>query len=470
MKSKKKAVKIRRAWLPNLKVLVIFMVVFSYLAISTGLALTKARPSIYRVISDTRTNTIMEKGFILRDETIVRAGYSGHINYYINSLSLAGKRDIIYTIDSTGSIYTSLTSKEKENEEVDSSLYSMLYDFKIKHDDFSSLYHLKTSLKEKAFLKSSQSILTNLSNVIENYGNNQYFHVNYASDSGVIVFGTDGFENVKVEEVDSKIFAQADSNSLSLPPVNSSRIEEGTPVYKLIKNEEWAVIIPISEEQEIQLKEKAFVDVTLDGQSFRAKAKVETFVKGNDHFAKLTFYNYMVNFADKRFVNVFIRLESVTGLKIAKSAVVDKKFYLVPSDFLIKMDEKYIERGINLLTVNKKGKPSFKFVEVVVYFEKDGYSYISADGVFSAGDRISKEKAPEVIPTEDSEYFTTISKTDKLSGVYNLNKGYPEFRRIEVISDIDTDYYLISDKTSFGLSDYDNILLNANVLEGKQDE
>lgn len=470
MKRKKKHRKLRKAWIPNSIVLTIFMIIIAYLVIFTGIAMTRVKPSIYRVISDTRTETINEKGVIIRDEVVNKTGHSGHINYYVNSLSLAGKKDIIYTVDSTGSIYSNLTSEEISSDEDENSIYSLFYRFQTDRSDFFSLYQLKSSLKEKAFIKSSQSVLTNLTNVIENYGNNNYFHVNYANESGIVVFGTDGFEDLKEENVDINTFQHASDTNLNLPPVNSSKIEEGSPVYKLIRDEEWVVIIPITDEQAEKLKAYEYVDTILDGSSFKAKAKVETFVKEESYFAKLTFYNYMVNFAEKRFISVFINLDSVTGLKIAKSAVVEKKFYIIPSDFLVKKDEKYIEKGINLLTFDKKGNPFPKFIETTVYLEKDGFSYIAADGEFSAGDRITKEKDPGVVTSEDGEYFTTISKTDKLSGVYNVNKGYPEFRRIEVISDIDSDYYLIADDTSFGLSDYDNIILNAKAIEGEKDD
>lgn len=470
MRRREEPIRIKKAWRPNMKGVIIFMFISVYLIVSFIHSLSKVKTSIYRVISDTRTEAINERGIILRDEKVFSAANSGYINYYINSLGLTGKNDIVYTIDSTGNIYSNLTSEETAGEESENRLKSIFLQYHSVGEDFFSVYSLKETLKEKALIQSGQSVLTNLKNVIENYGNNSYFHLNYSPESGIVVFGTDGFENLKENEVDIHTFEKEEEMRMKLPPENSTKVDVGTPIYKLIRDEIWKVIVPITDEQSVKLSEKEYVDVILDGSTFKAKAKAETFIKDGAHFAVLTFYNYMVNFADKRFINVYISLDNVTGLKIAKSAVVEKKFYVIPSDFLVSKDERFVEKGINLLTFDKKGTPTFRFIETTVFFEKDGNSYIASDGEFSAGDRIAKIKNVDVVAEDDNEFLTTISKVDTLSGVYNVNKGYPLFRRIEVISDIDSDYYLISDKTEFGLSDYDNIVLNAAVLEGKQDD
>ena len=89
-----------------------------------------------------------------------------------------------------------------------------------------------------------------------------------------------------------------------------------------------------------------------------------------------------------------------------------------------------------------------------MYYIENDYAYIAADGKLTAGDTI-----------QNNADTTVISKISTLIGVYNVNKGYPLFRRVEVISDTESDYYLISDKTEFGLSEYDNIALNGNIIE-----
>lgn len=470
MRHTKKTVKLRKPWHPSRTGVILFVLIFVYLVASILYNFTRKNISIYRVINDTRSEIINEKGIIIRDEMVYSSEHSGYINYYTNSLSLTGKSDIIYTVDSTGSIYSNLTNEDMTEYDNEINLKTIFHQYFTSNNEFESIYKLKAELTESALLKSSRSVLTNMKNVLENYGNNSYFHINYAKDSGIVVFGTDGFEGLKPEDVDTSVLEQDEEGILKLPPENSTKIEAGTPVYKLIKNEEWQVVISVSEEQATKLSEKNLVEVILGGSSFKAKAQVELFKKEDRNFAVLKLFNYMVNFADKRFINVYLSLDTVSGLKIAKSAIVEKKFYLIPSDFIVPKDDKFLQKGINLLTFDSKGNPTFKFIEVMVYNEEEGYSYIDYEGEYSAGDRISKIRSKDINIKDEVDYLTTISKVNTLSGVYNVNKGYPEFKRIEILSDIDSDYCLVSDSSKFGLSDYDNIVLNANVLEGTKDD
>ena len=55
--------------------------------------------------------------------------------------------------------------------------------------------------------------------------------------------------------------------------------------------------------------------------------------------------------------------------------------------------------------------------------------------------------------------------TQYVQGVYNINRGYTVFRRIEILSSND-EYYTIKKGTDYGLSVYDHIVLDANAVTG----
>ena len=61
---------------------------------------------------------------------------------------------------------------------------------------------------------------------------------------------------------------------------------------------------------------------------------------------------------------------------------------------------------------------------------------------------------------ENSKQFE-IREKKSLQGVYNVNKGYPAFRLIEVLAEND-DYYIVNKKTENGLNNYDHIILNVS--------
>lgn len=466
LRSRNKVIRIKKAKFPQLKIIILFFVIFVYFLIYILGYVNRDKASIYRVVSDTRLDDINSIGIILRNEQVNVAMNSGYINYYVNPLSMVAKKDIIYTIDSTGSIYNKLTSEEKQTDLNTDSVKSVLYQYYLNNSEYSSIYNLKNLMKESTYMNSSQNVMTRLSGVIKNYGNNNYFHVHNSPANGIVVYGSDGMEELTVDDINPELFEKAGEHSTYLPPENAEKIDVGTPIYRLIEDETWKIVVPIKEEQKSHLAQLQTVDVMIDDSPYKARAEIEILEKNDMNYVILTLYNYMVNFAEKRFVNVYMILNRTSGLKIAKSSVIEKYLYAIPSDFFVTRTENTSEKGLIHLTYNKDGVPEFKFIETPIYYENDGFSYIAANEIFTAGDRISKIKNVSAIDTE--EYVTTISKTESLKGVYNINKGYPEFKRIEIISDIEDDYYLIKDNTKFGLSEYDNIVLNAKVLEREE--
>lgn len=466
LQRRKKVTKIKKTKLPQLKMLIVFFAIFMYFLFYILGYFKRDKASIYRVVSDTRLEDINSTGIILRNEKVDVAKNAGYINYYVNPLSMVAKKDIIYTIDSTGNIYNKLISEEKTKDAGSESIKSILYQYYVNNLEYSSVYNLKNLLKESTYMNSSQNVMTKLSGVVKNYGNNNYFHVHYSPVNGIVVYGSDGMEELTLEDIRSELFEKAGEHSTYLPPENAEKIDIGTPVYRLIEDETWRIVVPITEEQKKSLAQRDTVDVMIEDSSYKARAEVEVLEKEDASYAVLTLYNYMVNFADKRFVNVYMILNRTSGLKIAKSSVIEKNFYIIPSDFFVTRTENTTEKGLIHFTYSKDGVPDFKFVETPIYYEKEGFTYIAANEGFTAGDRISKTK--DVNAIDNDEYVMTISKMESLKGVYNINKGYPEFRRIEMISDIENDYYLISDNTKFGLSEYDNIILNAKILEREE--
>ena len=74
-------------------------------------------------------------------------------------------------------------------------------------------------------------------------------------------------------------------------------------------------------------------------------------------------------------------------------------------------------------------------------------------------------KEGTVLQKPDSADTYTLSKTAKLSGVYNINKGYAVFRQINILCEGE-EYYIIEDGNDYGLSNFDHIALDSkNVHE-----
>lgn len=83
--------------------------------------------------------------------------------------------------------------------------------------------------------------------------------------------------------------------------------------------------------------------------------------------AKITLKNGMVRYASERFLKVELVIHTKTGLKIPLSSIVDKKFYIIPSDYLAKEVQDGVEReGFYRITKDDKGKEK-DFVVPAIY-------------------------------------------------------------------------------------------------------
>lgn len=65
---------------------------------------------------------------------------------------------------------------------------------------------------------------------------------------------------------------------------------------------------------------------------------------------------------------------------------------------------------------------------------------------------------------KDSSKRYQISDTQTLTGVYNINKGYPIFREITIL-DENQEYCIVESNSAYGLAQYDQIALDASTVK-----
>ena len=56
-----------------------------------------------------------------------------------------------------------------------------------------------------------------------------------------------------------------------------------------------------------------------------------------------------------------------------------------------------------------------------------------------------------------------VGKMGSLIGVYNINKGYADFKRIEILYQ-NEEYSIVKSNTMYGLTVYDYIVLDASTV------
>ena len=167
--------------------------------------------------------------------------------------------------------------------------------------------------------------------------------------------------------------------------------------------------------------------------------------------AVLSFDQGMIRYASERYLDVTLILENESGLKIPKSAIVEKKFYLVPSDYITQGGDS-ADDGVLLQSKNN----SAVFTDTVIYKENEENGVVYLDSrVLSEGD---------VLINPDSGATFTVGESEMLKGVYNINKGYAVFKQIEILAE-NSEYCIIREGQDYGVSNYDFIALNGNSVQ-----
>ena len=161
----------------------------------------------------------------------------------------------------------------------------------------------------------------------------------------------------------------------------------------------------------------------------------------------------MVTFCTDRFIDIELILEDEEGLKIPNSSIVEKEFFIVPKEYVTQGGNSN-SYGVMKETYLEDGSASTEFIETTIYNETETDYYLD-DMVLRIGDYIIKPESTE-------KY--AISKRGSLTGVYNINKGYADFKQINILYQND-EYSIVKSNTQYGLSVYDYIVLDASTVE-----
>jgi len=160
-----------------------------------------------------------------------------------------------------------------------------------------------------------------------------------------------------------------------------------------------------------------------------------------------------VNFCTERFIDIELITEEEQGLKIPNSAIAEKEFFLIPKDFMTEQSGTDGTYQFLRETYLEDGTLSVETINLTVYNETETDYYVS-DESLRIGDYL-------VQPDSGEKY--AVSKKATLIGVYNMNKGYADFRQIIILYQ-NEEYAIVKSNTEYGLNAYDYIVLEANSV------
>ncbi len=403
------------------------------------------------------TNNIYE-AIAIRTEKIIESDSAGYVNYFASEGGRVAVGNLVYTVDESGQLLDFLKSQGSEeaslSDEDMSELRTQIVNFHTSFDEhsFYTVYDFKISLDGTVQKLSNNNILSNIQSLNAGNGTLQSIGYKYSPDTGIVIYSIDGYETKNIHDLTKEDFDQSlyEKNQL----INNSLVKAGDPVFKLCTSEEWSVVIQENDEEKVQtLLDLGYVKIRFIKNQDESWGKVSSFSdsEGNTYVV-FTFTNSMITFCRDRYLNIELIAEDEKGLKIPNSSIVNKTFYLIPKSYVIKNNDN--SSGVLRSKYDEQGNETTEFVTLSIYNETETEYYLDTSQLRS-GDTLIK-------PDSNDRYV--VSKTDTLVGVYNINKGYADFRQIRILYS-NSEYSIVRSNTMYGLNVYDHIVLDAAAVD-----
>ncbi len=453
--SSNKIVKYRKPFRPKVATMILVIIVV-YISLVAWNYFNKEHISIYEVNETSIADDSTITGFIIRNEKVVCSEDSGYINFYHADQSKVGKNEVIYTLDSNGSVSDLLNNMESDSvttSEDISKMREVINDF-YTNFDLSAYYTVNDfhyNIENTIFEQSRDNLYSDLKKQLSEKNISGDFTKSRAKSSGIISYSIDGFEDTTLESVNQELFKKAASverNQLS----SSEKIEKDTPVYKLVTDEEWKIIIPLSEALQAKISDSSSIRVTVkkDNVSFNTEVSIQN--NGGNNFAVLSTSRFMGRYLNDRFIDIELNLNAASGFKIPNSSILTKKVALIPEKMATTGGDN-AEKGVIKIIYGEDGDTSKQFTSMEDYTVSDGNYYVN-ETVLKPGDTI-------VNPSNNEPY--TVQNETSVEGVYCVNTGYCQFKKIEKIYE-NNEYTIISPDTRGGISNFDHIVVNPDKI------
>lgn len=426
---------------------VIFAALFLYMLISLILYLGSDRIASYQVTAGPLSKNETVTALAMREETVVEAKTGGYVSYYAREYAKVKREGIVCGIGSTAgsAAVRELTENDLDALRTELSGFSRYYT----ENNFSAVYDFKYTLNG-ALLDDTEAADAAAANGVL---------LSQSASDGVVVYSTDGMEELTEEELTPEDFRRRGYARTNLKTGN--RISAGDPLYKLVTSDEWSIVFPVTDRQVVRLASRERIKVKFLKDGVSETGKLSIFTVGDERYAKVTFSSGMIRYADERYLEVELVTNTRSGLKIPVSSIVKKDFFTVPASMLVTNEED--SAGFRRETQDKDGKVTTEFLDLTVYARttpegaEEEYCYVDTDTL----------KEGDILVNPETNMRYTVKDTAPLDGVYCVNKGYAVFRTISVI-DQNEEYCIVESGTRYGLSQFDYIVLDASAVDEKE--
>ncbi|MDE6639861.1 MAG: hypothetical protein K2K63_04995 [Acetatifactor sp.] len=444
--------------------MIIFGVIFIYVIVCVIMYFQTSHIVRYEVQEGSLAVDNVYRGVIIRDETVMYNQAAGYVNYYAREGERLAKNSLVYIVDETGRLseafetanleYNSLSNKDLA--EFRSEIVNFVHSYDSTY--YESVYDFKYALKNTVLKLANANMLENIGDLNSAAGAG-IINYAYTPITGIVSYWVDGYEDLKAQNVTAETFDTRGSNYEKKQMLSNSLMAVNDPVYKLCTNENWSLVIPVDAARGARLLQEEYVKVRFLKNQYESWGQVSMLTNADGNtYLKLDFNNSMITFINDRFLDIELIVEDETGLKIPLSSIVQKDFFLIPEDFLISSGNNG-EGSIMRQCYLEDGTISSERLDIEVYnYSSETQEYYLDSSILNAGDILYKL---------DGQETYIVSKRATLIGVYNMNKGYADFKQINILYQND-EYAIVKSNTKYGLNVYDYIVLDAASVTDDQ--
>lgn len=439
---------------------IIFGLFCVYIFINIIIYFNRSHLSIYEVQQLALASNTKAEAVIVRNEIPVKTGIAGYVNYYMRSGTRVAKGETIYSIDESRQIYNLIsgndfnyTLSEEDISQIKDCIGSFNRDYS--HNDFSMVYTLRDDLTTMENSISDMYLLENLNQILIDKDYSGALTVHKSDAPGLISYFYDTLDGLTADQVTLDTFDHSGYKSMNL--FDSNLKEQGSVIYKLLADENWDLVLNLTEEQYNKLSSQNTLTYTIEEDNLRLTSPVMFMHVGEGYFARITLNQYMVRYLNKRFLTIALDMDHQTGLKIPKSSLVEKEFYMVPKEYFTRGGDNK-QYGVCILRHDEETKKKYyDFLPTEIYYEDEQYNYIDMKSI-TYGTFIYDEKSQETFQ---------ISLVGKLIGVYCVNKGFAQFRRVDMMQE-GTEFCVVKNGMSYSISEHDHIAEDSSTIKESQ--
>jgi hypothetical protein len=216
---------------------------------------------------------------------------------------------------------------------------------------------------------------------------------------------------------------------------------------------------------EKHLEDRSYVSIFFPTKNISVDVKVHrTYRDGDKIFAVYELDRYFNLFFSDRKIDYKIIYNQFDGLKIPNEAITTKDVYKVPKS-AIQYNKGSYQIQKSVYSKDDTSQQELIPIDIKEYFVDGDFSYVRSidqESTLNTHDKILYVLDPNATVSDTETY--SLEAPNTIEGVYVVNKGYTDFRRIETVYE-DKDFRIIESQLRYSIGLYDKIVADSSGIE-----